>query len=264
MQTKANRSPTQTTALQAGSFAVGRETARLAQLRALAEASPSVGGLAALQATADKSGPLQRYPASNGVLGAWTLNAGTFLTHGTAVRQFLDPANAPQPLPDAPAWFAMGSRFSAHAGARGGNAVTHLHNYEVTANMNLLAFADVNDISLYLQANGHAATNVNGTAEALIILGLNGGAVGYYVQADAVRGEPEIILFAGGMANLASRFRAELESEEPPDFKDDMAIGGRRKLKGGDRVLHTANVDDLVDFRTEGDRGGGRARSSSF
>lgn len=212
------------------------------------------------------SAPVQRYGAlGQGNAGHVVLPAGTVLTHGTNVQQFLDAALLPQATPDAPAWFAMGSRFSAHAGSRGGDATTYLHNYNVTNNLNLVAFDDINDLSAYLQNAGHAATNVNGVAEANLVQLHNAGVHGYKLDRDTVRGELEIILFANGVAALQSLFRSQLDTVEEEQFHDDADIGRRRRLVGNGQVIHSSNPEDLADFQTAADdRITGRARSQSF
>lgn len=207
---------------------------------------------------------LQKYGGLGlGVPGAIVLAANEVLTHGTQVQNFVNAVGGPQPAPDAPAWFAKGSRFSAHAGARWGNAQTHLHNYTITNALNLLAFDDVADLSAYQQANNGPATNINGVAEANFVHQSSPGSDGYMLTRDAVRGEPEYILFATGIANIQSLFKSSLDTVEPQLFGDDSDIGKRRRLVANGQTIHTADVNDLADFRTTADTPG-RARSQSM
>jgi hypothetical protein len=178
------------------------------------------------------------------------------------VQQFTTAAGAPQPLPDPPAWFALGSRFSAHAGARYGGASTHLHNYRVLANIDLLRFVDFPTLQAYLAAFGHQHDE-NDVAAANDVLALNPGVHGYTVDADLVRGEPEFILFAAGLANLAAQFQSQLDRTVRPSFGDDMDLERPRnvRLGHGSQVIHESNEHDLTDFRTVGDDGPVRPRS---
>jgi hypothetical protein len=237
----------------------GRSTAGLLQLQR------AVGNRATI-------GVIRRWGALGvGVPGVHVVPANTVLTHGTDVGQFQVRAGPnlgqDQDTPDAPAWLAIGSRFSAHAGSRGGANITHLHNYLVQNNLNLVAFDDFDDLDQYLTANGHPGADENGVAEAGHVLALNGAMDGYYLTRDLVRNEPEIILFAAGLAKLQFQFRSELESriKDQEDFHDDRAFdrSRTRELVGGGQVIHQADTEDLANFRTVGDRGG-RARSQSF
>lgn len=211
-------------------------------------------------------GVAQRFGALGlGTPGLHVIGAGSFLTHGTDVAQFLDAANLPQATPDPPAWFAVGSRFSAHAGSRGGAATVHLHNYRVTAALNLLAFDDVADLSAHLQGDGGPAVDVNGTAEAQRLLALHPGIHGYWLAADAVRGEQEIILFAAGLGLLAPAFRSQLDSREESRLGDDQDVDRRRRLQAHGETVHSGAINDLGDFETTADvRGTGRRRSQSI
>jgi hypothetical protein len=136
----------------------------------------------------------------------------------------------------------------------------------------------VNDLSRYLARSENDATNpnaprararpLNGVKQANQVLQRNPGIDGYMLKRDAVRQEPELILFAGGLQKLVFQFRAELERVKgplPPPI-DDSAIGSRPvRLVGGGRTLHTLNPTNLSDFRTVGDdRATGRARAQSF
>lgn len=189
----------------------------------------------------------------NGSPGTIVVPVGTYLVHGTNVQQFLG-TGGPKRTPDSPSWFALESRFSAHAGSRGGDPIIYLHNYRVTtAALDLLAFDDVTDLSTYLENNGYPQTDINGVDEANKVLSLNAGIDGYKLDRDAVRDEPEIILFNDGLGKLSFVFKSELHSEEEIAHGDDSDLGHRRRLRAGGKVIHTANPLDLSDFQTESD-----------
>ncbi len=219
---------------------------------------------------------LQRHGGLAGVPGNAQVNAGEYLTHGSHIAAFTvqagPMAGQPQDAPDPPAWFARGSRFSAHAGSRRGGAATHLHNYEITAAINLLAFDNYADMRQYLTNAGQAPPASNNVAAANMVLALNGGADGYMLEADLVRREPEIILFAPGMGKLTASFSSQLDNEE--DVEDasgivagDIAGGSKKRaLKGyAGQVVHQADVKKLREFQTIADKGGGgRPRGQSM
>nr|WP_042177913.1 hypothetical protein [Kibdelosporangium sp. MJ126-NF4]CEL12846.1 hypothetical protein [Kibdelosporangium sp. MJ126-NF4]CTQ98532.1 hypothetical protein [Kibdelosporangium sp. MJ126-NF4] len=187
-----------------------------------------------------------------------TLAVGTTLTHGTTVQRFTTATGAQQTLPNPPAWFAIGSRFSAHAGGRFGTASTYLHNYVVQADITLLRFADFPALQAYLAGFG-PMHELNDTAAANDVLLYNPMAHGYTLDADLVRGEPEVILFAAGMANLAAQFQSQLDRSQRPSFGDDMDVDRRNvRLGRGNRVVHESSDLDLADFRTVGDDDRGR------
>ncbi|ONI79830.1 hypothetical protein ALI144C_24155 [Actinosynnema sp. ALI-1.44] len=197
-------------------------------------------------------------PAPVGGIPIRTLAVGTTLTHGTTVQQFTTATGAQQALPNPPAWFAIGSRFSAHAGGRYGTASTYLHNYVVQAVITLLRFADFPTLRAYLAGFG-TTHNENNVAAANDVLLHNPTAHGYTLDADLVRGEPEVILFAAGMANLAAQFQSQLDRSERPSFGDDMDVDRRNvRLGHGNRVVHESSDLDLTDFRTIGDDDRGR------
>lgn len=234
---------------------------------------------------------LQRYGALGvGAPGAHGVAQGEYLTHGSNIGQFLHRAGPqigqPKASPDAPAWFARGSRFSAHAGGRLGGNATHLHNYEVTQALDLLAFDDFADIQQYLVNNQAAlppllANAVNEQANSVLVaqaidaianplLPVNDG---YYVAHDLVRNEAEIILFATGVAALQRRFVTTMDAvlrpiseDEPVGSAGDVHHGPRTKriLTGyGGQPVHEAVVGTL-EFQTISDKGGGgRPRSFS-
>jgi hypothetical protein len=145
------------------------------------------------------------------------IDPGAFLTHGSPVAIF-DPTRedgagpslkpASPLLPSAPAWFAiMNPEFSVHAAARfierGQNGVIHVHAYLVTKRLTLLRFDDFADFAAFVsEQDSQAAPTSNTVAAAVRFAKLASSFDGYQLDADLVRGEPEVILFDSGLAKL--------------------------------------------------------------
>jgi hypothetical protein len=184
---------------------------------AIAEAHRSEGNRAVGRAL------LQRWPAGTvGVAGQCAVGAGTILYHGTQAAQFghghLAPAGPNPihfqhpPVPDAPAWFAPSVLFAMHAGVRtiaaGAHGQIWLFQYPVRQEIRLLRFNDVADLSGYLLSQEatfgppRPPLHANDIPAALRLWHLYTTLDGYRLDADPVRGEPEIVLFPAGLQKL--------------------------------------------------------------
>lgn len=136
--------------------------------------------------------------------------------HGTDVAQFQDrsPGAAPGAVsdkPSAPAWFAGDPAFSAHVKAYlHESQAAYMNAYTATQAIDLLAFDDCADLNAHL---GRAA-GINDVAAANLVLAAHPGIDGYMLEADAVRRQPEYVLFAPGLAKL--RREAQLPFTEKP------------------------------------------------
>jgi len=140
-----------------------------------------------------------------GSAGVDRVKAQALLWHGTNIEQFQDrspgaPAGAVTQTPSAPAWFAGDPAFSAHVSAAlHPSQMTYMNAYTVTQDLVLLAFDDCADLNTYLQ---RPVNDANDALAAQAVLARAGNCDGYMLERDAVRAQPEYVLFAAGLAKL--------------------------------------------------------------
>jgi hypothetical protein len=188
---------------------------------------PSPAALAHLQRTVGNASVgrmLQRYGgrAQWGIPGAHRVEAGGMLWHGTNVAQFENRARGAAPgavtdTPSPPAWFAGDPAFSAHVSAGlHPDPVTYMNAYILRTALNLLAFDDCADLNTFL---GQPIGGANEAPEAELVRAAHPAADGYMLEADAVRGQPEYVLFARGLAKLrrVDQLQFQEQEEGPPD-----------------------------------------------
>jgi len=159
-----------------------------------------------------------------GVADPLTLPEGKILFHGTLAPEFtheyLEEAGPSPthyvhpPTPDAPAWFADNEKFSLHAAVRftksGKASEIVLHSYRVSKPISMLSLADLESFRIFMQEQYHIEAPFNGLMEGLALAKFSNevpGTVawleGYALLKDAVRGEPEYVLFPSGLKQLS-------------------------------------------------------------
>lgn len=150
-----------------------------------------------------------------GLAGHGQLAANTILYHGTTAPAFTHQHLAPAgpnpihyehpPMPAPPAWFALNVLFSLHAGVRGiapgAFGTMRVLQYIAASAIDLMRFDNVPDLNAYLLEQHGQPAPLNGIVEALAI-GFFAGVDGYWLDQDAVRNEPEVVLFQSGLNKL--------------------------------------------------------------
>ena len=153
-----------------------------------------------------------------GVASPATLEADQVLYHGTLANEFVHrfkpyPIHYKHPhTPDEPAWFANNEKFALHAAVRytkpEKEAEIVLHTFHVYGRIHLMSLPDIENFRIFMQEQFQVYANVNGLMKALPLarrsidwMGLDG----YALLQDAVRGEPEYVLFVKGLSKLRAK-----------------------------------------------------------
>ena len=183
-----------------------RPTARTRSVQAIARSGeplvdPLQDPLAAVRPLQRTTAAIQRHGGQPGVPGAHTIAADTVLYHGTRAGQFSGDSG----MPDPPVWLADTRIFALHAAAQHATdqPQSYVHHFTAVANIQLLAFDDCADLEAYITEHLHQfGSGGNLAMDARRVLAANRSADGYMLERDLGRGEPEYVLFAGGVAKL--------------------------------------------------------------